>query len=72
VLAPAFPSVSLAHLPEDQAAAVLLALQPGVSYRDVAARLGVEPQVVLRWLREGLRSAVAPSRTPPPPSARLH
>ena len=72
MLAPAFPSVSLAHLPEDQAAAILLALRPGTSYRDVAAKLGVEPKVVLTWLREGLRSAAGPSRTPTRPSVRLH
>lgn len=70
VLAPAYRSVSLSHLPDDQAAAVLLALRPGVTYRDVAAKFGVEPAVVLRWLREGLRAA-APSRTPTPPSPRL-
>jgi DNA-directed RNA polymerase specialized sigma24 family protein len=72
VLAPAFPSVSLTHLPEDQAAAILLALRPGTNYREVAATLGVEPKVVLTWLREGLRSAAAPTRTPTPPSVRLH
>ena len=71
MLAPVFPSVSLSHLPEEQSAAVLLALRPGVTYRDVAARLGVDPGDVLRWLREGLRSAAAPTRTPMPPSVRL-
>jgi transposase-like protein len=62
-------TTSLDHLPEDQAAALLLALQPGVTYRDVAARLGVEPAVILRWLRDGLRSVGGPMRTPPPPMA---
>ena len=58
MLAPAVP-LSLEHLPEDQAAAVLLALRPGTTYRDVAAQLGVEPAVVLRWLRDALRSAAS-------------
>ena len=72
MLAPVFPTVSLDHLPEDQAAALLLASRPGFTYRDVAASLGVEPSTVLTWLREGLRSAAAPTRTPTRPSIRPH
>lgn len=72
MLAPVFPTVSLSHLPEEQAAAVLLAMRPGGTYREVAARLGVDPGDVLRWLREGLRSAAGPRRTPTPPSPRRH
>ena len=53
---PARPTPSLDHLPELQAAALLLAARPGVTYRDVAGRLGVEPRLVLRWLTEGLRA----------------
>lgn len=59
--APARPIPSLAHLPADQAAALLLAAQPGVSYRDVAERLGVDPRIVLTWLRDGLRRVGRPS-----------
>lgn len=47
---------ALQALPADQATALLLAARPGVTYRDVAMRLGVEPAVVLRWLSDGLRS----------------
>lgn len=56
MLAPARPTPSLVHLLEDQAAALLLAARPGATYREVAARLGVEPAQVLAWLREGLRA----------------
>ena len=69
MLAPAFPSLSLEHLPEEQAAAILLALRPGANYREIAARLGVEPAVVLTSLRDGLRNVAAPSRTLTPPFA---
>lgn len=55
MLAPTRPTPSLVHLPEDQAIALLLAAQPGVTYREVAVRLGVEPAQVLAWLRDGLR-----------------
>ena len=64
--------VDLSHLPESHAAALLLARQPGMTYRDVAERLGVEPAVILRWLRDGLRTVAAQHRTPTPPLARLH
>lgn len=57
--------MELAHLPEQQAAAILLASRPGVTYKDVAARLGVDQVVVLRWLRDGLRSLTPPSATTP-------
>lgn len=56
MLAHARPTPSLADLPELQAAALLLAARPAVTYRDVADRLGVEPRLVLRWLSEGLRT----------------
>lgn len=62
MLAPAPPTVSLDHLGEDQAAALLLAMRPGTTYRDVAAKLGVEPAVVLRWLRDGLRQVAVADR----------
>jgi hypothetical protein len=54
----------LASLPEDQATAILLALRPGFTYREVAARLGEDPAVILRRLREGLRSLAAPTVAP--------
>jgi transposase-like protein len=47
--------VSHVHLSDDQATALWMATMPGVTYRDVARRLGVEPSLVLRWLRDGLR-----------------
>lgn len=47
---------ALQALPPDQAAALLLAAQSGMTYRQVAARLGVDPVVVLRWLSDGMRS----------------
>ena len=49
--------VRLDHLPTEQAAAVLLAARPGVTYREVAERLGLEPSVVLQHLKDALRSA---------------
>lgn len=61
MLAPPRPTPSLAHLPEEQATALLLAAQPGVTYREVAVRLGVEPAQVLAWLRDGLRRIGSPS-----------
>ena len=64
--------MELTRLPDQQAAALLLALRPGTTYRDVAAKLGVEPAVILRWLRDGLRSVAAQPRTPTPASARHH
>ena len=57
MLAATADPIPLDHVPEDQAAAVLLALQPGVTYKDVAVRLGLEPADVLRLLREGLVAA---------------
>lgn len=72
--APAPPTPSLVHLPEDQAAALLLAAQPGVTYHEVAERLGVEPRVVLRWLSDGLRRMGRPSaeEVPAEPLPQLH
>lgn len=74
VLAPARPIPSLVDLPADQATALLLAAQPGVTYREVADRLGVEPTVVLRWLRDGLRGLARPSaeEVPAEPLPQLH
>lgn len=74
VLAPARPNPSLVHLPEDQATAMLLAAQPGVTYREVAARLGVEPAQVLGWLRDGLRRIGSGSaeEVPAEPLPQLH
>ena len=64
--------MELTHLPEGQAAALLLALRPGHTYKDVAERLGVEPPVILQWLREGLRIVGAQTRTRTPVSAHPH
>ena len=46
----------LAGLPPEEATAVLFAALPGITYREVAARLGEEPSVVLRRLTAGLRA----------------
>lgn len=46
----------LAGLPPEEATAVLFAAIPGITYREVAARLGEEPSVVLRRLNTGLRA----------------
>ncbi len=56
MLALTSPSMSLGGLPEDQAVALALVVQGGLTYREVARRLGVEPATVLRWLAEGLRA----------------
>ena len=53
----------LAGLPPEEATAVLFAAIPGITYREVAARLGEEPAVVLRRLTAGLR-ALRPARPP--------
>ena len=53
-------------------AALALALQPGVTYRDVAAQMGVEPAVVLRWLREGLAAAATAAAAQPRNSRASH
>ena len=44
----------LATLDDRDAAAVLLASRPGVSYREVAELLGEEPRVTLARLRSAL------------------
>jgi transposase-like protein len=74
VLVPARPIVVLDHLPEDQAAALLLAAQPGMGYREVARRLEVEPAVVLRWRRDGMPRADPSSaeEVPAEPLPQLH
>ena len=46
----------LRDLPPDQATALLFASLPGMTYRDVAARLGEDPVVVRRQLTDGLRA----------------
>ena len=46
----------LRDLPSEQATALLMAALPGMTYREVAARLGEDPAVVRRRLTEGLRS----------------
>jgi DNA-directed RNA polymerase specialized sigma24 family protein len=47
---------ALLLMPVEQAHALVLASRPGVTYRDVAARLGEDPAVVLRQLTAGLRA----------------
>ena len=49
-------SARLQQLPPDDATALLFAAIPGITYREVAARLGEEPSVVLRRLTAGLRA----------------
>ena len=49
-------SARLQQLPPDEATAVLFAAIPGITYREVAARLGEDPSVVLRRLTSGLRA----------------
>jgi transposase-like protein len=74
VLAPTRSNPSLVDLPADQATALLLAAQPGVTYRDVAQRLDVDPAVVLAWLRDGLRRMGRRSaeEVPAQPLPQLH
>lgn len=49
-------SARLQQLPPEEATAVLFAAIPGITYREVAARLGEDPSVVLRRLTSGLRA----------------
>lgn len=46
----------LAGLPPEEATAVLFAALPGITYREVATRLGEDPAVILRRLTSGLRA----------------
>ena len=46
----------LRDLPPEEATALLFAAIPGITYREVAARLGEDPSVVLRRLTSGLRA----------------
>ena len=46
----------LRDLPTEHATALLFATLPGVTYREVAARLGEDPALVRRRLTEGLRA----------------
>ena len=43
-------------LPPEEATALLFAAIPGITYREVAARLGEDPAVILRRLTSGLRA----------------
>lgn len=45
---------ALAALPHAEVAVLLLASQPGMTYRDVARVTGQPPRVVLQQLRNGL------------------
>lgn len=47
---------ALASLPELTATVVLLASRAGLTYREIATRLGEEPATILRRLTEGLRA----------------
>ena len=57
-------SARLAGLPPEQATTVLFATIPGITYREVAARLGEEPAVILRRLTAGLRALRPPVAVP--------
>lgn len=50
---------ALEALPRERAAALRLSLEQGVTYRDIAVRLGQEPATVLRWLDDSLRDIAA-------------
>jgi DNA-directed RNA polymerase specialized sigma24 family protein len=58
VLAATTPDLTTAlrTLPPEDATALLFASLPGITYREVAARLGEEPAVILRRLRTGLQA----------------
>jgi DNA-directed RNA polymerase specialized sigma24 family protein len=58
VLATTTPDLAsaLQGLPPEEATALLFASLPGITYREVAARLGEEPAVILRRLRKGLQA----------------
>lgn len=74
MLAPAHRIPLLYALSPDEATAVVLAARPGVTYREVAERLGVEPKQVLAWLRDGLRRIGSRSaeEIPAEPLPQLH
>ncbi len=48
--------VSLQGMSPEEATALLFASVPGITYREVAARLGEEPAVILRRLKSALQS----------------
>ncbi|MDQ3106928.1 MAG: hypothetical protein M3Q68_03895 [Actinomycetota bacterium] len=56
---------ALASLPEATATVVLLASRTGLTYREIAARLGEEPATILRRLTEGLRALRQPGGVAP-------
>ncbi len=47
---------ALASLPEATATVLLLAARAGLTYPEIATRLGEEPATILRRLTEGLRA----------------
>ena len=71
-LQPADLSARLAGLPPEEATALLFAAQPGITYREVAARLGEDPAVILRRLTTSLRALRPPTTAQPTKSRASH
>jgi len=64
IAVPQEQALTLDVLTGDEATALLFATVPGITYREVAARLGEEPAVILRRLTSALRTLGASAASP--------